>query len=105
MAKLEQGKLCPLIGENCRALECAWYTEIRGSTPQTGAPVSEWGCAVSWIPFLQMDNTKHVNQQGAAIESFRNETVNLFSPIIPVEQQQNKPLLIKDDESIHDSSS
>lgn len=104
MAKIKQGSLCPLIGENCRQLECAWYTEIRGSNPQSGEDISEWGCAVSWIPFLQMDNTKHVNQQGAAIETFRNETVNLFSPIIPV-QQKNKPLPIIEDESIYDSSS
>ena len=104
MAKIKQGSLCPLIGEDCRQLECAWYTEIRGSNPQTGEPFSEWGCAVSWIPFLQMDNTKHVNQQGAAIESFRNETVNLFSPIIPV-QPQNKPLPIIDDESIYNKRS
>ena len=103
MAKLKRGNLCPLIGEDCRELECLWYTEIQGTNPQTGEEISEWGCAVAWIPFMQMDQTKHLNQQGAAIESFRNDTVDLFSPIIPV-QQQNKPLPIIENESIYDSS-
>ena len=103
MAKLKRGKLCPLIGEDCRELECLWYTEIQGTNPQTGEVISEWGCAVAWIPFMQMDQSKHLNQQGAAIESFRNSTVDLFSPIIPV-QQQNKPLPIIDNESIYDIS-
>ena len=33
MAKIEHGKLCPLIGEDCRGLECAWYTKIAGTNP------------------------------------------------------------------------
>ena len=77
MAKLKQGDLCPLIGESCRQLECAWYTKIAGTNPQTGDSVEEWGCAVAWIPFLQVDNSKAVNQQGAAVESFRNEMVRM----------------------------
>tara|TARA_Y100000401_G_scaffold12950_1_gene8835 strand:- start:1424 stop:1738 length:315 start_codon:yes stop_codon:yes gene_type:complete len=87
MSKLKRGKLCPLIGEDCRELECLWYTEISGTHPQTGERISEWGCAVAWIPFMQMDQSKFLNQQGAAIESFRNEMKSTFSPIIPVENQ------------------
>ena len=59
MAKIEQGKLCPLIGEDCRQLECSWYTKIAGTHPQTGEHIEEWGCAVAWIPFLQIDNKKN----------------------------------------------
>ena len=94
MAKPKQGNLCPLIGEDCRELECAWYTQISGTNPQTGEPVNEYGCAVAWIPFLQVDNTKHVNEAGAAIESFRNETVQKLSPIIPIQQLPTKPIKI-----------
>ena len=82
MAKIKQGKLCPLIGEDCRGLECAWYTKISGCHPQTGEEVEEWGCAVAWIPFLQVDNAKAINQTGAAIESLRNETVDRLTPSI-----------------------
>tara|TARA_Y200000002_G_scaffold377801_1_gene384048 strand:+ start:1617 stop:1913 length:297 start_codon:yes stop_codon:yes gene_type:complete len=86
MAKIEQGKLCPLIGEDCRGLECAWYTKISGCHPQTGEEVEEWGCAVAWIPFLQVDNAKAINQTGAAIESLRNETVDRFTPSIELQK-------------------
>ena len=86
MAKIKQGTLCPLIGEDCRALECAWYTKIAGTHPQTGESVEEWGCAVAWIPFLQVDNSKAINQTGAAIESLRNETVDRLTPSIPIQK-------------------
>ena len=94
MAKPKQGNLCPLIGEDCRELECAWYTQISGTNPQTGEPVNEYGCAVAWIPFLQVDNSKVVNQMGSAIESFRNETVEKLSPIIPIQQLPKQPIKI-----------
>ena len=101
MAKLKRGKLCPLIGEDCRELECLWYTEISGTNPQTGEEISECGCAVAWIPFLQIDTSKHVNQAGAAIESLRNETVEKLSPILPIQPIQQK--LIKINET-HDNT-
>ena len=94
MAKLKQGDLCPLIGESCRQLECAWYTKVAGVHPQTGDPVEEYGCAVAWIPFLQMDNTMKVNQAGAAIESLRNETVEKLSPTIAIQPLPKKPIKI-----------
>lgn len=84
--KLEQGKLCPLIGENCRQLECSWYTKLAGVHPQTGEPVEEWGCAVAWIPFLQVDTSKAMNSAGAAIESLRNETVDRLTPSIEIQK-------------------
>lgn len=93
MAKIEQGKLCPLIGEDCRQLECSWYTKIAGVNPQTGDSVEEWGCAVAWIPFLQMDNTKITNQQGAAVESFRNEVLNIMGPVATI-KPLDEPKLI-----------
>ena len=101
MAKLKQGDLCPLIGESCRQLECAWYTKVSGTHPQSGEPVEEYGCAVAWIPFLQIDTSKHVNQAGAAIESLRNETVEKLSTILPIQPIQQK--LIKINET-HDNT-
>lgn len=76
MTKLKPGKLCPLIGEDCRELECSWYTQIRGTNPQTGEEVDEWGCAVTWMPMLLIENSQQQRQTGAAVESFRNESIN-----------------------------
>jgi hypothetical protein len=75
MAKLEVGKFCPLIGKDCIGLECSWYTQIRGMHPQTGEPVDEWGCAVTWMPMLAIENSNQQRSTSAAVESFRNEMV------------------------------
>ena len=76
MAKLEPGNFCPLIRKDCIGLKCAWYTQMRGTNPNTGQPVDEWGCAVTWMPILAVEVAQKSNQTGAAVESFRNEVVN-----------------------------
>jgi hypothetical protein len=75
MAKLEPGNFCPLIKKDCIKLKCAWYTQLRGTNPNTGEPVDDWGCAVGWIPLLMVEVAQKSNQTGAAVESFRNEVV------------------------------
>ena len=89
MTQIKPGTLCPLIGEDCRGLECSWYTQIRGQNPQTGKDVDEWGCAVTWLPVLLIENSQMQRQTGAAVESFRNESVNtrnLFSALTQLPQ-------------------
>jgi hypothetical protein len=73
--KLEQGKYCPLIKKDCVGLQCSWFTQIRGVNPNTGEPVDEWGCAITWMPILLIENSQQQRQTGAAVESFRNEVV------------------------------
>jgi hypothetical protein len=74
--KLESKNLCPLNKfEPCRKLDCAWFTQIRGRNPNTGQDVDEWGCAISWMPILLIENAQMSRQTGAAVESFRNEMV------------------------------
>jgi len=84
--KLEREHWCPLIGEECMKLKCEWFTEIRGTNPQTGKEVDEWGCAVTWLPMLLVENSQQQRATGAAVESFRNETVKrMVNTILPVE--------------------
>ena len=73
--KIEPGDFCPLIKKKCIQNKCAWFIQIRGTHPQTGEPVDEWGCAISWGPILQIENSQQQRQTGAAVESFRNEMV------------------------------
>lgn len=73
--KLEQGKYCPLIKKDCLGLQCSWFTQIRGVNPNTGEPVDEWGCAVTWVPVLLIENSQQQRHTSAAVESFRNETI------------------------------
>jgi capsule polysaccharide export protein KpsE/RkpR len=61
--------------------------QIRGTNPNTGEPVDEWGCAVTWMPMLLIENSQQQRQTGAAVESFRNETVKA--------NQENQQLYIQ----------
>ena len=68
-------KLCPLLKKECIEHQCAWYTHITGTDPQSGKAMDHWDCAIQWIPMLLVDGTQQGRQTGAAIESFRNEMV------------------------------
>jgi len=74
--KLEVKQNCPLDSFNpCRQFECAWFMKIQGKNPNDGKDIEEWGCAVSWLPILLIENAQQNRQTGAAVESFRNEMV------------------------------
>lgn len=73
--QLKNGNFCPLIKKDCKGLECVWFTQMRGMNPNTGKEVDEWGCAISWLPVLLVENSQQQRHTGAAIESFRNEMV------------------------------
>ena len=73
--KLKAGSFCPLIKKDCIELKCAWFTQLRGSNPNTGEEIDDWGCAVGWLPVLLVENSQQQRSTGAAVESFRNEMV------------------------------
>lgn len=69
---------CPL-GSKCEEIKdnvihrCAWFIEIKGNHPQTGKPIEQRGCAMTWMPVLLIENSQQQRSTGAAVESFRNE--------------------------------
>jgi len=69
------GKKCPLLKARCLEHGCRWYIQVQGKNPQTGQDLSEWGCAVEWLPVLLIENSQQQRQTGAAVESLRNENV------------------------------
>jgi hypothetical protein len=74
--KIEAKANCPLDNFNpCRQLECAWFMKVRGTNPNSGQEIDEWGCAVAWLPILMIENSQQQRHTGAAVESFRNEMV------------------------------
>lgn len=73
--QLKPANFCPLIKEDCKGLGCSWFVQLRGNNPQTGEPVDEWGCSVTWLPMLLIENSQMQRQTGSAVESFRNEMV------------------------------
>jgi len=74
--KIEPKANCPLDGFNpCRQMECAWFMKVVGKNPNTGADIEDWGCAMTWLPVMMIENSQMQRQTGAAVESFRNEMV------------------------------
>lgn len=74
--KIEAKPNCPLNGfQPCKQLECAWFMQIRGTNPNTGEEVNDWGCSMAWLPMLMIENSQQQRSTGAAVESFRNEMV------------------------------
>ena len=67
---------CPLNNfDPCKELECGWFMKVVGQNPQNGKDIEEWGCAVTWMPILTIENSQQQRHTSAAVESFRNEMV------------------------------
>jgi hypothetical protein len=73
--QMKSGNYCPLIKKKCIEHKCAWFTQVRGLNPNTGAEIDEWACAIAWMPLMAIEIAQKENQTGAAVESFRNEVV------------------------------
>jgi hypothetical protein len=94
--QLETKANCPLDNFNpCKQLECAWFTKLRGTNPNTGADVDEYGCAIAWMPMLMIENSQQQRSTGAAVESFRNEMTkaNQVSQQVLLATMQNPKLI------------
>lgn len=93
--KIESKNICPIYREPCKQLDCAWFIQLRGTNPNTGAEVDDWGCAVAWMPVLMIETAKETRQAGAAIESFRNEMVkaNSTTAALLLAQPRLQPLV------------
>ena len=68
---------CPLIQKKCKEHKCKFYVQIVGKVPNTVEDISQFDCAISWLPMLLIEGTQQTRQSGAAIESFRNEMVRM----------------------------
>lgn len=93
--KIEPGKYCPLIKKDCIGLQCSWFMLVRGKHPQTGQEVDEWGCAMTWLPVLLIENSQQQRQTGAAVESFRNEVVKSAEDVAQRMLQSTEPNVIQ----------
>ena len=81
---MKKGHFCPLLKKDCIENKCEWFHQIRGVNPNTGEPVDEWQCAINLLPLLLIENSKQHRSTAAAVESFRNETVQQNSTLTQV---------------------
>jgi hypothetical protein len=99
--RIEPGTFCPLLKKDCIQNKCAWFIKVVGTDKNTGKEVDEWGCTVSWLPVLMIENSSEQRQTGAAVESFRNEMVKanktntdvLKRTMITAQERERRPAL------------
>ena len=90
---------CPLIQKKCKEHKCKFYIQVIGKDKNTGQDVNDFDCAIAWLPVLLIEGAHQTRHAGAAIESFRNEMVQIqqaighpTSDIEQIEDQNQKKL-------------
>lgn len=83
------------IDDNGQIIEtnrCRLYVKLAGQNPQTGEMMDEWNCSIAWSVIMLVENANTNRGQTAALESFRNETVqgqNIFNSIMMAAANHN----------------
>ena len=71
--KTSTEKKCPLVKDTCIERGCVFWTQLQGQNPQTGAMVDEWDCAIAWLPFLLIENSKFVRECSGETNGLRQD--------------------------------
>ena len=70
---------CPLwrkpLSRVCHT--CEWYVQIKGKDPQGEQTFDHWGCAIAWMPILQIEGTQQSRQAGASSDKVATEVAKL----------------------------
>ncbi len=99
------GTVCPLhrkdVSKVCHT--CEWYLLVRGSNPQTGDQIDEWGCAISFMPMMQLESSQQMRQAGASADKVATEVRSLHKSVavmngVPLEAPSDIKRLGRDQE-------
>jgi len=75
---IEVKTTCPL-GSECEVIKdnqihrCAWLIEMGGTHPETLEKITEKGCAIRWLPVMQLEMAKNQMSTTMAAEGVKNE--------------------------------
>ena len=86
-------KFCPLIKKKCIEHKCAWFTNVSGTHPQTGVEFDRWECSITFIPLLQIEQTKAALGNQAATVEVRNGVAKVAEAAAAAQQIQ--PVQVK----------
>lgn len=95
----DSGEICPFNGKDVKKVchKCPLYVQLRGLDPNTGKEIDHWGCSLSFLPVLMIENSQQQRHTGAAVESFRNEMVKANEMVVraTLASRLNDPKLIE----------
>jgi hypothetical protein len=92
---------CPL-GSKCeeakdgKIYRCAWFTKLQGKNPQSEEIIDEWGCAIAWLPVMQVEVAQTNRGQTDAICSMRDESIKRQDIALHLAQQRTFNLIQQD---------
>ena len=96
MSEIKTVLTCPL-NSVCTEIKdgaihrCVWLTKLAGTNPNTSEKMDEEGCAMSFLPILLVENSMQQRSTSAAVESFRNETVQANQTTQQILLMQSQP--------------
>jgi hypothetical protein len=79
---------CPYTGftQKCRTMvvehACPKFVKIDGMNPQSGEPMSKFGCIDAFQAHLMLENSAQQRSTGAAVESLRNKFVTAATHVL-----------------------
>jgi len=93
--------VCPLMREPVSKVchKCDWYVRVQGKNPQGEDVFDHWGCAIAWMPTLQIETSQQSRQAGASADKVANEVAKFHESMAQF-NRMNAHLL----KSINDSS-
>jgi hypothetical protein len=96
---MKENIICPL-GSKCfeikdnTPIRCAWHIKLCGYDAQ-GKEHDEWGCAICWLPTLQLEIASTNRGQTSAIESMRNEQIKRMDIALMQGLSNAKDIVVK----------
>lgn len=90
-----EGEFCPFIGKKCVKHKCALYTHLTGMNPQTGQPTDNYGCSLSVLPLLLVENTGMTRHATASMDKVANEVRNHHASFIGAMPEEVRKRLIQ----------
>lgn len=85
---------CPATGHkdlcSLHFLNCPKWIQIAGYDTNKGIEVNEWNCSDAWMVHLTIENSKLVNENVAATNSFRNEMIKQNNLLLESQKQIKK---------------
>lgn len=101
----KDGTFCPLIKGDCVRHKCAWFTKVLGNNPQTGKDVEDWGCAVTWIPILTIENSNQQRQTAASVDKVANQIHRQRAEFIGALTDEARSRIVQSDVKILENGS
>lgn len=72
-----------------RHVKCAYFVVLAGANPQTGDPINDGRCAVSWLPLLTIENSNQQRKTAASVDKVANEVAKTRD--IPIQIELTPP--------------